>query len=71
MNDRIKSIVNNKLTKNIFIILLIVVAFIYFILPGLNARDNVLNAISVVMLLIALIPAGLALDNLIDYFTEN
>lgn len=71
MNDRIKSIVNNKLTKNIFVILLIVVAFISFILPGLNARDNALNAISVVMLLVALIPAGLALDNLIDYFTEN
>ena len=68
--NKIKSLFVNKLFKNIAVLVIIAVAFDMIILPGLNARDSLMNAISVVLLLIAIIPAGLAMDNLLDYFTE-
>lgn len=68
---KFKYLLSNKLFKSFIILAIIITTFNIVILPGLEAKDNLLNAISVVLFLITMITAGWALDTIIDQFTEN
>lgn len=66
MKDKLKRIFTSGFAVYLFQLVVILAIFDWLIIPGVNAQNSVLNAVSVVGALVLMVYAGYVFDSLLN-----